>query len=436
MSYNRLFRSGSMITLTLFLLCSVFVRAQEPVVVQFWSHGYPAREVIDNELIAQFNAENPDIRVEYTVGPGDDGLYITQLLTALAGGEGPDLFNVVGVGVPDLIPSGAVVPVDVSAFGVSSHQEIVDLYAPGVLSSFQDADGNLYALPTELGNYALYLNTALFEAAGLDPAADAPKTWEDILALAPALTIRDAAGNITQRAFDFPYPIADEFNSRVIIVGAMAKQLGDGIVAEDNVTATVNGPGWVRSLAFIRDYASQYGGPTLPSSFVDFQQGKVAMIISGSWFRDVVAANNPDLVENLAVVPFPRWADGLVNDGGSYLYGYGLYVSAQALPEVQAAAWKFVNFITSFPERYYAEANLLQPRLSLLENEELVNSVFAGPFLADMVGSPSLPLVPGAGEFESILGRAIEGATLTQDDIQAILDEANAELQSSIDAAQ
>jgi ABC-type glycerol-3-phosphate transport system substrate-binding protein len=219
-------------------------------------------------------------------------------------------------------------------------------------------------------------------------------------------------------------------------MGGMAKQLGDGIVADDNLTATLNGPGWVQTMEFVRNYANQYGGPSLPSSFIEFQQGKVGMIISGSWFRDVVAANAPDLVDSLSVVPFPRWAEGTINDGGSYLYGYGLYVSAQAAPEVQAAAWKFVNYMTSFPERYYSEANLLQPRVSLLSDTELVDSAFAGPFLKDMIGSPSLPLVKGGGEGEAIIGRAIELVTGTDQPIQEIMDGANQEMQDSIDAAQ
>ncbi|MFQ3647705.1 MAG: extracellular solute-binding protein [Anaerolinea sp.] len=436
MRLKQMFRVGTMIAFTLILSSILSLRAQDRVVVNFWSHDYPARVIIDEELIAQFEAENPDIDIVYTVGPGDDVLYITQLLTALAGGQGPDLFNVVGVGVPDLIPSGAVVPVDVSQFGVDDQQAIIDLYAPGVLDSFMSEDGTLFALPTELGNYALYINTALFEAAGLDAEADAPATWEDILELAEILTVRDANGSITQRAFDFPYPLADEFNSRVIVMGGMAYQLGDGIVADDNLTVTLNGPGWVRTMEFVRNYAANYGGPQMPSAFTDFLQGKVAMIISGSWFEGVVAANNPALLESLIVAPFPRWAEGLVNDGGSYLYGYGLYVSAQASPEVQAAAWKFVNFISSFPERYYTEANLLQPRLSLLENDEVVNASFAAPFLRDMVGSPSLPLVKGGGEGEAVLGRAIEAVTLTNRPIQEILDEVTADFQASIDAAQ
>jgi multiple sugar transport system substrate-binding protein len=425
-----------LITLTFGILGTVVSHAQEPVTIKFWTHSYPAREELQAQLIADFMAENPDIVVDAYVGPGDDTLYITELLTALAGGVGPDLFNVVGVGVPDLIPSGAVVPVDFASLGYASQQEIEDQYLAGVLDSFKGADGTLYAFPTELGNYALYINKDLFEAAGLDPVADAPKTWEELLEIAPKLTVKDADGNITQRAFDFPYNIPDEFNSTVIVYAAMAYQLGDGIVsAEDMLTPTVNGAGWAKTMDYVRNYAKEFGGPNYPTSFIGFADESVAMVISGSWYKGVATSINPAIADKVVVAPLPRFADA-ANDSGSYLYGYGMYVSAQASPEVQVASWKLANYLSQFPVDYFQTAELLQPKLSLVEDESVIGGSFSETFIKDMAGSPALPLVPGASEFTAILGRALEGVTLTDDDIQSILDTANDELNSAIQSAQ
>ncbi len=400
--------------------------AQTPIVIRFWSHDYPPREAIDREIIADFEAANPNIKVEYTIGPGDDFQYVPQLLTALAAGEGPDLFNVLTFLVPDLIPDGAVVPVNASAVGFSSHQAILDSYLPGVLETMIGADGQLYALPTELGNYALFINGQLFREAGLDPEADAPETWEDILELAPKLTKKDASGNITQRAFDFAYPIPDEILGGGIIFQGMAHQLGGQYFSDDRTEGRVNTDPWVKTYTFVRDYAREFGGMSLTPSSIGFYEGNVAMLLSGPWYLpQLIQAYNPDLVDDIVTAPFPRWREGVVNDGGSALYAYGLFVNSQSSPEVQEAAWNLAAALTSHPERYFSEALLLQPKLSLTQDEALMESSFASVFIRDMANSPSLPALKNFGELPGIFNRALERILLEGMDVRESLTIAN-----------
>ncbi|MBI5667646.1 MAG: extracellular solute-binding protein [Chloroflexi bacterium] len=405
------------------------VAAQEPIVIKFWSHDYPPREAIDRDIIARFEQDNPNIKVEYTIGPGDDFQYVPQLLTALAAGEGPDLFNVLTFLVPDLIPDGAVVPVDAEAAGYASQEEIINSYLPGVLETMIGVDGQLYALPTELGNYALFVNTALFREAGLDPEKDIPTTWEDLMALAPKLTKRDASGNIVQRAFDFSYPIPDEILGGGIAFQGMAHQLGGEYFNEERTEGRINTDAWVKTYTFVRDYAKEFGGMALTPSSIGFYEGNVAMLLSGPWYLpQLVEANNPELAKDVITAPFPRWKEGLVNDGGSALYAYGLHVNSQSSPEVQEAAWKLAGALTSEPERYFSEALLLQPKLSLTENEELMQGSFAAMFIRDMANSPSLPSLKNFGELPGIMNRALERILLEDMDVQESLNIANDEL--------
>lgn len=419
-------------------LCSVIVsllvvfslsviNAQDQITLKFWSHDCKPRETIDREIIAQFESDHPNITVEYTIGPGNDPDYITQLLTALGAGEGPDLYNVLSL-VPELTPGGPVVPVDYTAMGYESQEALVGSYIDGTLQGFMDGAGTLYGVPTELGNYALYINTELFKAAGLDPAKDIPKTWEDILALAPKLTVKDASGNITQRAFDFAYPITDEFNSGPVTYDAMAYQLGGTIFNAERTAGTINTEAWVKTFTFIRDYAAQFGGPALTASAVEFPAGSIAMIISGTYYMDVVRGANADLADKLVVAPFPRWQDSLVNDVGSYLYGYGLYVNSQSDPALQQAAWMLAAALSDKPERYFSEANLLQPRTSVADNTELLNSTFAGLFIQDMSGNPSFPTVRNVTETTGIFDRALQRVLNEGMDPQESLNQANDEL--------
>jgi multiple sugar transport system substrate-binding protein len=405
------------------------VAAQDQITIKFLSHDYAPREKIDREIIAQFEKDNPNIKVEYTIGPGDDSQYVPQLLTALGSGEGPDLFNVLTFLVPDLIPSKAVVPVDAVAAGFKSQQDIIDAYVPGVLDSMIGEDGQLYALPTELGNYALFINAKLFKEAGLDPSKDIPKTWEDMMAIAPKLTKKDASGNITQRAFDFAYPIPDEIVSGEITYIGMAHQLGGELFNKDRTEGTINTEAWVKTYTFVRDYAKEFGGMSYTPATVDFYSGTVAIVISGPWYLPaVIEANNKDMVPDVVTAPFPRWKDGLVNNTGSAMYAYGLHVNVQSSPEVQKAAWMLAGKLTNYPDRYFSEALLLQPRLSLVNNKDLMAGSFASMFIQDMQGNPQLPALKNFGELPGIMQRALQSMLSDGVDPQEALNKANDEL--------
>lgn len=420
-----------------FLLLSLFIvglllslattAAQDTITIKFWSHDYKPRETIDREIIAQFEADHPNIKIEYTIGPGNDPDYITQLLTALGAGEGPDLYNVLSL-VPELKADGPLAPVDFAAMGYESQDALVGAYLENTLSGFMDGEGTLYGVPTELGNYALFINPLVFEAAGLNPETDIPTTWEGILEIAPKLTVKDADGNITQRAFDFAYPIPDEFNSGPVTYDAMAYQLGGTIFNADRTAGAINTQAWVETFTFMRDYAAQFGGPALTPSALAFPEGSMGMIISGTYYMDVVRGSNPDLADKLIVAPFPRWENNQVNDVGSYLYGYGLYVNSQSDPAVQEAAWMLVNALSGAPERYFSEANLLQPRKSLAENTGLLDSTFAGLFIRDMNGNPSFPTVSNVIETTGIFDRALQRVLNEGMDPQESLNQANEEL--------
>src|SRR5688572_1731066 len=114
-----------LVTLVTMLLLGFSVAAQDqPVTVKLWMHEHPPRVPLDEELLEQFAAENPNIKVEYTVVPAPE--WGTTLATAMASGTGPDLFNVDSFSVGDYFVHGNIVPVDAAAAGFADHQAIYD----------------------------------------------------------------------------------------------------------------------------------------------------------------------------------------------------------------------------------------------------------------------------------------------------------------------
>ncbi len=59
----------------LFVLLAVLtsaVVAQDTVTVKLWMHDHPPRVPLDKDQIAKFEADNPSIKVEYTVVPDQE----------------------------------------------------------------------------------------------------------------------------------------------------------------------------------------------------------------------------------------------------------------------------------------------------------------------------------------------------------------------------
>ena len=93
--------------------------------------------------------------------------YSTKLLTAFASGSGPDLFNQSSTLVAQYYNARILAPIDYAAMGYADEKALTGQYLTG-FDGIRFA-GKLYGVPTEVSNYACYLNNTLWKAAGLDP---------------------------------------------------------------------------------------------------------------------------------------------------------------------------------------------------------------------------------------------------------------------------
>ena len=399
----------------------------EKTKIVFWSHDFPPREKLDRQYMDKFMADNPNIEVEYVLGPGDDVQYITKLMTAFAGNEAPDCFNLLTFSSGPLLNEGLVAPIDPSVYGFSTQEELEKTYVIGTLEGFKYGD-TLYAIPSEVSIYSLFANKQMFADAGLDVEKDYPKTWEDLVPLGQTMN-KEENGQLVQRAFDFTYGMAEDLTSPVLSYAGMAYQLGGELLNADGTEALVNTEPWVKSLQFIQDwvYQEKLGNPALTVAFVGFYEGTVAMTLSGSWYSSYVKDQNPAIAEQIVVVPFPQFKDA-VKKSGAYMYAYGLFTNAGSNPEKQKACQMLIREMSNHPEDYLRDAGLLQSRIDLQDTETFKNDATLPVFLKDMEGSPYFPAHPKAFEMLDVLTRALQRVVTEEQDPQASLDAAKAEI--------
>src|SRR5438045_2651359 len=205
------------------------------VTLTFWSHDFPPRDTLDRKYIKQFQRRYPWVTVKYNTFPSD---FETKLLTAMASGTGPDMFNLFTAVADPIVLGNAVAPVDPQAIGYPSLGALARQYLPGILNGFT-WNNKLYALPTEVSNHALYINKAHFREAGLDPTRDYPRTWDDLFRVARKLTIVKG-GKVVRRGFEFEYGSANDWTSTVFDLAGMAYQYGGRVYNADQSASLVN----------------------------------------------------------------------------------------------------------------------------------------------------------------------------------------------------
>jgi multiple sugar transport system substrate-binding protein len=418
----------SVLFILIVAITSVVV-AQDEVTVKLWMHNHPPRIALDEELIASFEEENPGINVEYTVVP--DAEWDTTLGTALASGSGPDLFNQATFAIGQFYSQGIIAPLDAEAAGYADQAAVYADYESGdALLAGATFDNTLYGLPTELSTYACYTNNALWEAAGLDPATDFPTTWEEMQVVAEKLTVRDDAGTLVQRGFDFKY---DASVFMLLIFNPMVQQLGGNMIDEVNYTATINTPEVKQVLSYWNDWVNTWklGGPQYTSSRSAFLAGELATDCDGgNWF----APQAEEAAIEYTIHPIPRW-ENATNDNAFANYAYFFMVNSAASPEVQAASWKLASYLASDPAAYLDIAGLFQAKKDFVASEDFTSNEVMPVFLQELAVSTYHPRINGFFEVADALMRARDRVISGGEDIDTVLAEAEVEVNDILAAS-
>ena len=189
-------------------------------------------------------------------------------------------------------------------------------------------NGSVYGVPVFRGQGALFYNTDMLAAAGLE---GPPKTMDEYDEYAAKLTQRDADGNPTVSGWSLRLSgggggIAEKFWINL-------HQHGGTLLEKDGNNYRA-GYANEQGLAALKQYVDAVSGAKtvtveMPADAAAFQREQTAMFIRESWVIGDTAKKAPDLNYKTAVLP-----------RGSIALPVNLYVSGGS-DEAQAAAWDF-----------------------------------------------------------------------------------------------
>jgi len=304
--------------------------AMAQVEINYWQYFYDARVSAMEQLIENFEAANPGITVKMTHFPYAD--YRTKVAAAIPAGEGPDVVQLFYGWLNDYVEADLIQPLPTDVFP----PEIIDEEFFPMVGAMK-LDGAYFALPTAVRSLALFYNTRLFEAAGID---GPPETLDELVETAKALTERDGAGNITTVGITTGMTAQDHHWWREVLV----RQFGGDPYLDDYQTVNYNTEAGIAALQYYSDLEKVHG--VTASGFMDepqaaFKAGRAGMHIDGS-FR----IGSLESVRGLewAVAELPAGPDGTRSNYSSYWVNA---ITTKAEGERYDASVKFMEYLTS-----------------------------------------------------------------------------------------
>lgn len=358
-----------------------------------------------------------------------------QVLNFTGGSPDLDVILVDVVWIGEFAASGWIVPMEKFYNNSKLADPKLNLkgFFPLVLNSFGTWGSKVYGLPFDNYSGLMFYNKCMLKEAGFDKP---PATWDELLKVyGPRLTKPDKG----QYAFALQSRRGEtqSADSFMRVLWPFGGSLLDPKTFEPNLLSKESQAG----LKFRQDLMKY-----MPPGIVDYDhnevvqalaQGKVAMITEWSAFwGDLINPKTSKITNCVAVATEPKGPAGLKPALG----GFSLAVNAQSDPKKQAAAWLFIQWLTSEAKaKDYVLAGGVSARQSVWEDAQIRKQF---PYVEPLVQSwttdgvpffrPRFPEWPAISELiaetgtQMMLGKVSteEGAKILNEKIRDILEKA------------
>ncbi|MEO1395385.1 MAG: sugar ABC transporter substrate-binding protein [Cyanobacteria bacterium J06634_5] len=293
--------------------------------VEFWTMQLsPDFDEYFNQLIADFETENPDIAIKWQDIPWGD--METKILAAVSAGNAPDVVNLNPNFASQLASKGAWLALDDKL-----SPEEIGVYLPRIWEATQ-LNGESFGFPWYLTTRVTLFNTEILEAAGV---AEPPATFEELAEVAKK--VKDATGKYAFFISFVPDDAADVLQSFV--------QMGVPLV-DDEGNAAFNTPD---GKAVFQYWTDLYQNELLPKEVLTqghaqaiqlYQSGETAILASGAEKLDGIATNAPDIAAATKSAPQISGSTGKKN-----VAAMDLVIPKST--DVEEAALKFATYVTN-----------------------------------------------------------------------------------------
>lgn len=389
----------------------------EDVTISFLTHWSPETVELLQAAVDTYTDANPNVTVDIQAVPFGD--LLTTLRSQAGGSDAPTIAGIYDLWLPELVRDGIV--------AAAPHEVAADITAnwPAGVVTAASQDGAVFGVPNEIDLYALNYNTRLFEEAGID---GPPATWDELIADAEALTVRDG-DRITQQGFG----LINSWAAGTVHPFASLLASNAGLLIDADGNPALDSPEALETFELYENLVSGVAvtdatmgtadanttGPYLDN----FIAGNTAMIIMANWWESALRTGMGDEgFADIATAPIPVGPSG--ETASSISYSWMTTVSASADEAQQAAAWDFLAWLNG-PESGENGASamgdilmsmgILPSRTSDVEAfSDRLSTPFLEGYVSQLESATPFPIVLGGQEFTEALQAQLEALMFGQ----------------------
>jgi multiple sugar transport system substrate-binding protein len=370
------------------------VHAQQ-VALRAFSGGANQRPDLMRKLFDQYQAKNPNVKIEIETGGATSELQRQYLSTVLnAKDSAIDIYMIDIVNPAQYFGAGWLEPLDAH---LGKPAEVLAPYLP-VYGTSNVVDGKLAAMPAFADAMFMYYRKDLLDKHGVKE----PATWDDLAAAAQK--IQKAEGNANLQGLSIQgAPIEGAVCTFLLPYWSQGKEFNDaaGKITLDKGAAAKGLSQWL-SMVDAGVIKKNVAEVKTPDTVNEFKAGQVVFAINWGFAWDRFKDDPDSQVKGkVGVMPLPAVAGG---KSATCVGGWQWAVSAFSKSKAEAA--KLVKFMAS-PEasKFLAqEGSLLSTYQSVYTDADVVKAV---PWFADaakvVIAGKSRPISKDYGQVSDVI---------------------------------
>ncbi len=329
-------KKSILITMISILLVSAFSFAAlaETTTIRYFMWD-PEFKDLEQELINQFEEENPDIKVEFTALEPSN--YWPKISAMAAAGQLPDVFNMSSGYVDQWSQDGLLMNIQDKVDQLPQEE-----YFSKVFSTMRYPDkesSDMYGIPYAWVTTVLFYNKDMFDTAGVEYPSD-DWTWEDFRKAAQKLTIDENDDGVAEQYGFWWY-------GRYAQVEPWIYANGGRILNPEKTRINVDDKAR-EAMQFLADLSTKYKVSPAKKEVVGIRQQdmfplqQTAMWVDGSWNIAGVRQMSQGAFDwGIAKVP----AGPSVEAGEYNAYGWPDSIVISKTTKNKDAAWKLVKYL-------------------------------------------------------------------------------------------
>ncbi len=402
----------------LVVIFPLFVHANEQVKITFLWWPDPGGGF--EEVISDFERENPDIRVEMVKGPTStdtrEMMYVTSFLT---GRGGYDMVLMDIVWLPKFAKQGWLVPLD-EWFGKEEKNE----FLPGDIEG-SIYEGKTYRVPLQTDAGILYYRKDLLEKNEYS----APKTWKQFVKIAKELQDKP---NIWGFVFQ-----GKQYEGLVCNFLEILWSFG-GDIFDDEGNLILNSREGAESLKFMYDLIHTH--KITPEGVITyeeeetrhiFQEGKAVFCRNWPYMWKLAQEEKSPVRGKIGMSVLPS-KEGIQSH--STLGGWGFGISE--FSENKKDCIRFIKYITSYEaqKKLHFKSGIVPTRKALFKDKDILKR---NPFYSDLyqilLSAKPRPVYPDYSQISDVLRRFIHRVLLGELEAEKALQEAESEIKGILE---